>query len=117
MLLTSALLSHFLLFSQNNNTSQYPCCTAQHDQFDFWEGSWEVTDTSGTIVGHNTISKEQNNCLLKESWTSAKSAFTGTSFNYYDSQSKTWNQLWDRQCGKSIEIKRRFERRCDGDGK
>jgi hypothetical protein len=104
LLLTSALLSHFLLFSQNNN-SQCPCCTAQHDQFDFWEGSWEVTDTSGAIVGYNTIRKEQNNCLLKESWTSAKSAFTGTSFNYYDSQSKTWNQLWIDNGGSQLKLK------------
>jgi hypothetical protein len=108
LLILSALLSHFWLFSQNR-PSQCPCCTPQHEQFDFWIGEWEVSDTSGTIVGYNTITKEQNNCVLKESWRSAKGKFTGTSFNYYDSQTKTWNQLWIDNAGSQLNLQGGFQ--------
>jgi hypothetical protein len=107
-LLLSALLSHFLLFAQSDTTN-CPCCTPQHQQFDFWIGTWEVTDTSGTIVGYNSITKEQNNCLLKESWASAKGKFTGTSFNYYDLKTKTWNQLWIDNAGKQLKLQGSLE--------
>lgn len=102
ILLISALLSHFWLFSQNQNPC--PCCTENHSQFDFWLGNWEVTDTAGTVVGYNTIVKEQNNCLLKESWTSAKGKFTGTSFNYFESTNGKWHQLWIDNAGSQLNL-------------
>ncbi|MEO1102103.1 MAG: hypothetical protein AAFW65_09710 [Pseudomonadota bacterium] len=61
--------------------------------FDFWLGSWTVTDPAGTEQGLNTITAEENGCLLVERWTSATGS-TGQSYNYYDPARETWRQVW-----------------------
>jgi hypothetical protein len=68
--------------------------TAEHRQFDFWLGRWEVVDEKGeTIYGHNRISKRENGCLLFEEYQGAKT-FSGSSINYYDPSDGQWNQHW-----------------------
>ena len=74
-----------------------PC---MHDdryrQFDFWLGRWEVygtPDKSGPLMGHNTISRTEQGCLIMEHWQGA-SGSTGTSMNYYDGIIDQWVQRW-----------------------
>ena len=62
-------------------------------QFDFWAGEWDVYNPQEQKVGENTITIEQNGCVLVEHWTAA-SGGTGTSINYYDPQEKAWKQVW-----------------------
>jgi hypothetical protein len=66
-----------------------PCCTPEHQLFDFWLGSWTVYDSLDQVVGSNEIVKAQNECLLVENWTSAQGS-TGTSYNYYQKTNSTW---------------------------
>jgi hypothetical protein len=61
--------------------------------FDFWSGQWEVRDRSGKVVGTNTVSIEQNGCVLIERW-QARAGGSGISMNYYDPQAKRWRQNW-----------------------
>jgi len=43
-----------------------PCCTASHDQFDFFLGEWTVRDTHGKEVGQNRIEELEGGCLIRE---------------------------------------------------
>ena len=74
-----------------------PC---MHDDkfraFDFWLGDWEVygkLDKTGPLFGHNSITREEQGCLIMEHWRGA-SGSTGTSMNYYDGIIGQWVQRW-----------------------
>ena len=69
------------------------CQTASFRQFDFWVGEWEVRDQTGKPAGRNSITLEQNGCVLVERWTSM-SGGTGMSMNHYDPQAAVWRQHW-----------------------
>lgn len=81
------------------------CCTEDHKAFDFWIGSWEVSKADGTAAGTNTISKIQDNCILAENWKSADGKFTGTSYNFYNLNTRQWEQLWIDNYGTHLYLK------------
>lgn len=70
-----------------------PCAEGPYRQFDFWAGEWDVRDAEGKTAGINSISKEENGCVLVERWRSAAGG-TGQSYNYYDPAANKWKQLW-----------------------
>ena len=72
--------------------------------FDFWVGSWQVTNPKGTVVGTNRIERAERGCVLVESWRSAKGS-TGTSINYVDPVSSEWVQLWVDSSGGVIRLR------------
>lgn len=84
-----------------------PCAGPEYRQFDFWIGDWVVYDTTGAVVGENLIVGMQDGCLIQENWKSEGS--TGTSYNYYNQQDSTWNQLWVDNQGSSLRLKGHFE--------
>ena len=78
---------------------QAGCSSDAHAEFDFWVGQWQVT-ANGKPAGNNTISKIENGCVVRENWSSATSAYTGTSYNFYNQTTEQWEQLWlDNQGG------------------
>ena len=81
------------------------CCSADQTAFDFWVGEWQVTDANGKEAGFNSIVKEESGCVVKENWTSAKSGFTGTSYNFYNQKSGQWEQLWIDNTGNHLKLK------------
>lgn len=81
-----------------------PCCTVYNDQFDFWIGNWEVLDTTGVLLGTNTITKSQQNCLVVENWTGA-SGGTGTSNNFFNPADSSWHQVWVSSNGYILNLK------------
>ena len=81
------------------------CCTEEFRQFDFWIGSWEVFDSTDALLGRNVIAVIQDSCVLRENWTSARSPYTGTSYNFYDPASETWSQTWIDNQGGSLQLK------------
>lgn len=81
------------------------CCTEQHKEFDFWLGSWNLVKPDGTIAGTNKIVKQQGNCIIRENFKSAKSQYTGTSINFYNTKSKQWEQIWTDNSGKILHLK------------
>lgn len=90
------------LMGQTNNCN---CCSEKYSEFDFWLGSWSVTNPKGELVGKNVIDKIQNNCILRENWTSAKGKYTGTSSNFYNSKTGQWEQIWIDNQGGSLHLK------------
>ena len=70
-----------------------PCQEDVYRDFDFWLGTWDVTTPNGTPAGTNTISEQENGCLLLEEWTSV-SGSTGQSYNFYDPGLEKWRQIW-----------------------
>jgi hypothetical protein len=71
-----------------------PACTAaEHRQFDFWVGEWDVTAPNGNAAGVNRITSINGGCALREEWTGVR-GFTGTSLNAYDASSGRWHQTW-----------------------
>ncbi len=81
------------------------CCNENHKAFDFWIGTWEVTNPDGTAAGENTIVKSESNCVLRESWKSAKGGYTGTSTNFYNQTTGQWEQLWIDNTGAHLKLK------------
>ena len=89
--------------SSQNETCN--CCTQEQGQFDFWVGSWLVTNPDGSPAGVNKIEKLQNNCLLRENWISATPGVTGTSNSFYNTTTKQWEQIWIDNQGGSLHLK------------
>ena len=70
------------------------CAAAEHRQFDFWLGEWQVTDSTATrILGSNVITREESGCVVRERWTGAGGG-TGQSMNFYDRRNGQWHQVW-----------------------
>ncbi|MGM5469839.1 hypothetical protein ACS386_06145 [Flavobacteriaceae bacterium LMO-SS05] len=101
-ILLAVLIMTSTLYAQTNTCN---CCTENHSEFDFWVGSWTVTNPDGTLAGTNTIDKIQDHCILRENWTSAQGNFTGTSSNFYNSKTKQWEQIWLDNQGGSLHLK------------
>jgi len=79
------------------------CATPEYRQFDFWIGSWNVTDPRGHAAGTNDVTLEHDGCVLHEHWVGAKGG-TGSSFNLYDAVSKHWHQTWVDDGGTLLEL-------------
>ena len=78
----------------------YLCETAaEHHQFDFWIGRWDVTPwqaaapTPQQQLGTNDVHPILHHCVISENWTGAKGD-EGKSYNYYDRNLKRWRQVW-----------------------
>jgi hypothetical protein len=100
---TILLLAFFhISFAQNTNCK---CCTKEHKAFDFWVGKWQVTKPDGSPAGTNTISKIEDNCILQEKWTSATPGYTGSSYNFYNPNTKQWEQVWMDNQGQPLYLK------------
>ena len=70
-----------------------PCAGEAYRAFDFWLGEWRVTVPTGQLAGHNSITVSQQGCLLEERWQGVQGA-SGQSYNYYDTTTEKWSQLW-----------------------
>ena len=71
-----------------------PCDSAEHQQFDFWLGNWQVSNKDGVLQGSNNVVSILDGCVVSENWQAAKGDFTGKSYNFYDNQLKQWHQTW-----------------------
>ena len=91
-------------FSVGQNESSCACCSEDYKAFDFWLGEWTVTGPDGSLAGTNMIRKIQDNCVLMENWTSSTQGYTGTSYNFYNAQTKKWEQLWIDNQGQSLHM-------------
>ena len=74
-------------------TKPMVCSDSKHREFDFWAGDWRVHDAAGNLAGENSITLEQDGCVLVERWRGAKGG-TGQSLNYYDPAAQKWKQRW-----------------------
>lgn len=108
---TTILYVSLLIFLVNFNDTlaqkndECPCCTKNHEAFDFWLGDWTVDNKEGKTVGANKIIKIQNGCVLQENWIASNKTNTGTSYNFFDLSDNTWNQVWISNTGYVLRLK------------
>ncbi|MFQ5349426.1 MAG: hypothetical protein ACE5EG_03160 [Thermoanaerobaculia bacterium] len=79
------------------------CDSAEHRQFDFWLGAWEVVTPDGQLAGHNTIQSVLNGCALEESWRGVTGS-RGKSFNMYYARDGRWHQSWVDGAGGRLDL-------------
>jgi hypothetical protein len=79
------------------------CDSAEHRQFDFWIGEWEVTTPDGKPAGRNSITLEMKGCVVHEHW-SGVGGMRGESFNVWDRVSKQWHQTWVTDRGNLLQL-------------
>ncbi|MFD2585885.1 hypothetical protein ACFSQJ_03015 [Croceitalea marina] len=102
-ILTNLML--LLVFTVSSQEVACSCCSENHKDFDFWLGSWSVTNADGSKAGTNTITKDQDNCILRENWVSATAGYTGASVNFYNLKTAQWEQLWIDNSGNHLKLK------------
>ena len=73
---------------------EQPCAVAEHRQFDFWLGRWEVKSADGRLLGRNHVHRTLGACVLQENWAAAAGLSAGKRFNHYDVASGIWRQAW-----------------------
>jgi hypothetical protein len=79
------------------------CAAAEHRQFDFWLGDWEVTLPDGRVAGRNVITRIAGGCALHESW-AGRGGFSGQSLNAFDRHSRRWRQTWLDSSGGRLDL-------------
>jgi tetratricopeptide (TPR) repeat protein len=74
-----------------------PCLAREEfNQFNFWVGKWNVTNTAGQHAGNSEIDLMNNGCTIVENWFGANGS-QGKSFNYFDTTDNKWHQFWINQ--------------------
>lgn len=73
----------------------YPCSkNPRNHDFDFWIGDWTCYRTGTEILsGYSHIESMAGGCAILENYSSTQ-AYTGKSFNYFDTVSNKWKQDW-----------------------
>lgn len=99
------------LAAQEPAPAAKPCSSEEYRQFDFWLGEWSVTAKNapqGRPPSANRISAIHGGCALLEEY-STPGGYTGSSLNYYDRTTGTWNQTWIDNQGGSLQLRGHFE--------
>ena len=80
------------------------CVAPEHRQFDFWVGSWIVTDSAGGVTyGTSSVTSEEKGCLVHEHWAGSRGG-TGQSLNYFDPSRQVWEQDWVGSAGGMVRL-------------
>lgn len=70
------------------------CDSAQHRQFDFWVGRWDVyRPDTGKLVAHSLVEKLYAGCAIRENWMPLQGT-GGGSLNTYRPEKMVWRQVW-----------------------
>ncbi len=82
-----------------------PCASAEHRQFDFWVGSWEVTPNinGAAPVANSRIEKLYGGCGIRENWMPLNGT-GGGSLNSYDPADGRWHQHWLDSSGVTVDF-------------
>ncbi len=82
----------------------HPCeSIPEASEFDFWLGEWEVRAPDGTLAGHNTITKLEGGCAIREQWRGTGGS-SGTSLSFYLPSRDQWRQVWVGSNGTMFDI-------------
>ncbi len=102
------LLSFAMLLLISICNAQSPvacaCCNEKAKQFHFWVGDWEVLNPKGQLAGTNRIVLMEGNCVIQEKWIATQGGYTGTSYNFYNTTTGKWQQLWIDNQGGNLQL-------------
>lgn len=80
----------------------YACPGPEYQQFRFWIGEWNVTQTKGGApAGDSKIELLDQGCVIFENWKS-KLGGSGHSLNVYDQADGKWHQTWIDATGDQV---------------
>ena len=101
-MLTAAL---FLAAVQTATAPAPPACaTAEHRQFDFWVGAWDVYPTgTDRLVAHSLIERRYDGCAIRENWMPLQGQ-GGGSFSAWRPATRGWRQTWVDSSGGWVEF-------------
>ncbi len=102
-LLLASLIVASAFDAQAQTPPAKPCASAEHRQFDFWIGVWDVFGPKGKQVGQSRIELHGGGCYLLENWTSLNGP-EGKSLNMYDASDKRWHQSWYDNSGSRLDL-------------
>ncbi len=83
------------------------CDSAEHRQFDFWLGHWQVFRTNDQLAGVNRIIQSLDGCVIEEHYKTA-SGFEGKSINIFDQSRGVWHQTWTDNTGLLLSLEGQF---------
>jgi hypothetical protein len=90
--------------AQSQSTPPCACCHEKAKQFHFWVGDWEAYNPKGKLAGTNRIVLLEGNCVMQENWIAASGGYTGTSYNFYNTTTGKWQQLWLDNQGGNLQL-------------
>ncbi|MCF7805881.1 MAG: tetratricopeptide repeat protein [Candidatus Marinimicrobia bacterium] len=98
----------FIALVEQADRNARPCeYDSLYRQLDFWIGEWDVYNPQGQMVGHNTIMKTANGCMLLENWKGTGGS-NGKSMNFVHPETGQWRQQWVGGSGYIIEYTGEF---------
>ena len=85
------------------------CKAAEHHQFDFWLGDWDVFEADGvTQAAHVRVERALDGCALLELYEDG-SGMKGESLSAYDASRKVWHQTWMTNRGQVLMIEGKMQ--------
>jgi hypothetical protein len=69
------------------------CALPSFRRFDYWAGDWVVKDSTGKVIGTNSVTRDVSGCGLHEHWAS-KGSEIGESFTAYSPNDEKWHQMY-----------------------
>lgn len=79
--------------AQEEGAPQPRCAAPEYQAFSFWAGEWVVVGKDDSVLGTNTITIEEDGCVMVEHWKAANGS-TGQSLSFYDPALRKWRQIW-----------------------
>lgn len=89
------------------STLSFACDSEQYRQFDFWQGSWKVSNSSNKQISDSKVTLINNGCGLLEEY-STPSGYVGKSLNIFDRQTGKWHQTWIDNTGLLLQLTGEF---------
>jgi ketosteroid isomerase-like protein len=85
------------------------CTAAEHHQFDFWLGDWDVFEADGvTKAAHVRVERALDGCALRELYEDG-TGMKGESLSAYDATRKVWHQTWMTNRGQLLMIEGKMQ--------
>lgn len=79
------------------------CDQAIYRAFDFWLGTWQVTNQQNKNKAQNKISLINNGCTVFEQY-QTPTGYQGKSFSMYNQQTQQWHQTWVDNAGLVLQL-------------
>jgi hypothetical protein len=80
------------------------CADAEHGQFDFWVGRWNVTPTGKDNVTAHSLIEKVYGCGIRENW-APNAGGDGGSLSIYVPAEKGWRQTWIDFTGSYVDFR------------
>lgn len=81
-----------------------PCIGADYRAFDFWVGSWNMTDR-GQNAGQNSITMEPGGCAIFENYVTQTPISPGRSISFFNADEGVWYQHYIDAGGNQVRLR------------